>query len=265
MEYFGDLGRLVPLRCASSERVQAAGRYVPSVTVEGRRRVQVVPASPRAWDVSWGLTHPGEAAALSAFTTGAWGAGPWHWLPLQAHRGNLLTPREADLVEWTARPALSAGGPVRDADGAWAARSLLHSLSSGWTSIFTGLPVIAGMPVTWACDVTGTAPQVTMTFHDVAGAVLAEATGTGAGSGMQRVSVTATPPTGSVSARVGVRAGVSRVARPQVSWTPHPVPWSRGHGCRAAVVDGLTDDLLHMADPRRGAYTAHSFSIMEVS
>lgn len=265
MEYFGEIGRLVPLRCASTERVQAAGRYVPSVTVEGRRRVQVVPASPRTWDVSWDLAYPGEAAALSAFTTGAWGAGPWHWVPVQAHRGNLLTPREADLVEWTARTDLSAGGPVRDADGAWAARSLLHSASSGWTSIFTGLPVMEGKAVTWACDVTGTSPQVTMTFHDSGGVVLSEVSGTGAGSGMQRVSVTGTPPPGSVSARVGVRAGVSRLARPQVSWTPQAVPWSRGHGCRAAVVDGFTDDLLYAADARVGAYTAHSFSIMEVS
>ena len=265
MEYFGELGRLVPLRCASTERVQAAARYVPSVTVEGRRREQVVPASPRAWDVSWGLARPGEAAALAAFANGAWGSGPWHWVSVQAHRGNLLTPAEADLVEWTARAALSAGGPVRDADGEWAARSLLHSASSGWTSIFTGLPVMPGVPVTWACDVTGTAPQITMTFHDSAGAVLAEVSGTGAGSGMQRVSATGTPPASAVSARVGVRAGVSRLTRPQVSWTPHPVPWSRGHGCRAAVVDGFTDDLMLMADARVGAYTAHSFSIMEVS
>ena len=265
MEYFGELGRLVPLRCASVERVQAAARYVPSVTVEWRRRVQVVPASPRAWDVSWGVARPGEAAALAAFANGAWGSGPWHWVSVQAHRGNLLTPAEADLVEWTARAALSAGGPVRDADGAWAARSLLHSASSGWTSIFTGLPVMPGVPVTWACDVTGAAPQVTITFHDASGAVLAEVTGTGAGSGMQRVHATGTPPAGSVSARVGVRAGVSRLARPQVSWTPHAVPWSRGHGCRAAVVDGFTDDLMLMADARVGAYTAHSFSIMEVS
>ncbi|MGO2312996.1 hypothetical protein [Brachybacterium tyrofermentans] len=265
MEYLGELGRLVPLRCASAERVQAAGRYRESVTVEGRRRVQVVPASPRTWDVSWDLAYAGEAAALSAFTTGAWGPGPWHWLPLQAHRGNLLTPREADLMEWTTRPELSAGGPVRDVDGAWTARSLLHSAASGWTSIFVGLPVIAGTPVTWSCDVTGSSPKTTMTFHDVSGAVLAEVTATGAGSGMQRVSVTGTPPSGAVTARVGVRSGVSRVARPQVSWTPQAVPWSRGHGCRAAVVDGLTDDLLYMADERVGAYTAHGFTVMEVS
>lgn len=265
MEYLGSLGRLIPLRCASQERSQASSRYRESFTVEGRRRVQVVPASPRAWDVSWGVARPGEAAALAAFTTGAWGSGPWHWVSAQAHRGNLLTPAEADLVEWTARTDLSAGGPVRDADGAWAARSLLHSGSSGWTSIYVGLPVVPGVPVTWACDVVGTSPKITMTFHDVSGVVLAEATGTGAGSGMQRVHVAGTPPAGSVSARVGVRAGVSRLTRPQVSWTPHPVPWSRGHGCRAAVVDGFTDDLLYMADARVGAYTAHSFSIMEVS
>ena len=265
MEYFGELGRLVPLRCASAERVQASARYVPSVTVEGRRRVQVVPASPRAWDVSWGLARPGEAAALEAFANGAWGSGPWHWVSVQAHRGNLLTPAEADLVEWTARAALSAGGPVRDADGEWAARSLLFSQSSGWTSIFTGLPVVAGVPVTWSCDVTGSSPRITMTFHDSAGAVVTELTGTGAGSGMQRVSVTGTPPASAVAARVGVRAGVSRLTRPQVSWTAHAVPWSRGHGCRAAVVDGFTDDLMLMADARVGAYTAHSFSIMEVS
>lgn len=263
--YLGSLGRLVEIPFTSSEAVSSQDRYVFKTTVEGRRRAQILPTAPRSWDIEMRGARPGEAAALAAFANGAWGSGPWHWVSVQAHRGNLLTPAEADLVEWTARAALSAGGPVRDADGAWAARSLLFSQSSGWTSVFTDLPVVAGVPVTWACDVTGSSPRITMTFHDSSGAVVTELTGTGAGSGMQRVSVTGTPPASAVAARVGVRAGVSRVARPQVSWTPHAVPWSRGHGCRAAVVDGFTDDLLLMADARVGAYTAHSFSIMEVS
>lgn len=261
--FIGSLGRLVEVPFTASESVSRADRYVEALTVEGARRVQVLPASPRSWAVDVRGATPNEVSGIASFANGAWGAGPWHWVPVLAQRGNLLTPREADLVEWTARAALSAGGPVRDADGVWAARSLLHSLASGWTSIFTGLPVIAGMPVTWACDVTGTSPQVTMTFHDVAGAVLAEVTGTGAGSGMQRVSVTAIPPAGSVSARVGVRAGVSRVARPQVSWTDQAVPWSRGHGCRSAVVDGLSENLL--AANSSGTYSDAQFSIMEVS
>src|SRR5699024_1022324 len=81
-EYLGQLGQLVELGCASTERVQSGPRYFPQVTVEGRRSVQLLPAPPRAWAVNWRAARREEVAALADFVTGGWGPGPWHWVSL---------------------------------------------------------------------------------------------------------------------------------------------------------------------------------------
>src|SRR5699024_10729932 len=145
----GELGRLVPLRCASVERVQAAARYVDRVTVEGRRRVQVVPASPRTWDVSWGVANPGEAAALAAFTSGACGAGPWHWVSVDAWHGTLITATEADLAGVAYNDRWALGGPMRRESGDWSGQSLAVSVPSGSHVVVEGIPVLPGRAVTY--------------------------------------------------------------------------------------------------------------------
>ena len=265
MEYLGSIGRLVPLRCASAERVQAAARYVPSVTVEGRRRVQVVPASPRAWDVSWGVARPGEVAALAAFASGAWGVGPFHWVPIQAHRGNLLTPREADLMQVASGPSWALSGPVLDAAGAWQGRSLAVSMSSSWGALFANIPVVPGKPVTWAADVRGSSSgALAMAFADSEGAVIGGGRYGAAtpSSTMTRLSMTEVAPPGAASVRVGVRPAVTTLTRPQVTWTDGPVPYSAGHGCRSAVVDGFSEDLL--VANSFGTYSSIGFTVMEV-
>lgn len=263
MEYLGSLGRLIPLRCASQERSQASSRYRESFTVEGRRRVQIVPDAPRTWDVSWDLAYPRELAALSGFTSGAWGNGPWHWVPVLAQVGNALTPREAELLDFTQRAEFTAGGPVRGADGTWAARSIRHDFPvAGWRSAYSGVPVMPGKPVTWAVDVEGDSPGITMQFQDVARQSLGQHVGAGSGAGMQRVSVSAVAPPGAASVVVGVRNTTTRFTRPQVTWTAGPVPFSAGHGCRAAVVDGFSEDLI--VANSFGTYSQVGFTVMEV-
>ena len=267
MEYLGSLGRLVPLRCASVERVQAAARYVPSVTVEGRRRVQVIPASPRTWDLSWGLADPSELAALSGFVSGAWGAGPFHWVPVQAWKHNLLTPREAMLVDHVPSSFWTTGGPVVAVDGTLAPRSVIFSLEGSWRSIFVDIPCIPGTPVTWSADISGDGslkPSLMAVCADAAGDQIGSATEVFADEydGLQRVSVTITPPPDAVSFRAGISFRVKRLTRPQVTWTDGPVPYSPGYGCRAAVLDGMSDDLI--AANSFGTWSSAQFTVMEV-
>lgn len=269
MEYFGELGRLVPLRCASTERVQAVARYVDRVTVEGRRRVQVVPASPRTWDVSWVVARPGEVAALAAFTSGAWGAGPWHWVSIQAQQENLLTPAEADLTGVAYNDRWSLGGPMRRENGDWSGQSLVVSVQSGSHIVMDGIPVLPGRAVTYGADVQASdpsiAPRLVVQWRDAAGGFIAQENVDGRVSGaVQRVSVTRTPPTLAASARLLLGQTVSRYTAPQVTWTPHEVPYAPGHGCRSAVIDGMTRDLLYAADARRGSYSSIGFTVMEV-
>lgn len=265
MEYLGSLGRLVGFRCASTERVGSGPRYSVRTTVEGRRRAQAIPASPRIWDVSWGAATPGEVSALSAFTSGGWGAGPWHWVSVAAQSGNLLTPREAQLLDRAAVSSASVqdAGPVRDSSGAWSPRSVSVSIDSGWVSLMRGVPVIPDKPFTFSCDVEGTNPQVHVAFMDAAGGVVGTQVQAGSGTSMQRVSSSSVVPVGAVEAYVGVRSSVTRACRPQVTWTDGPVPWSAGHGCRSAVVDGVSSDLLVVNSS--GPVSGVGFTVLEVA
>ena len=247
----------------ASENVSRADRYVESVTVEGVRRVQVRPAAPRSWSVDVRGALAGELSGLEAFTSGAWGAGPWHWVSVQAQQGNLLTPREAALLDFGSSGSLSAAGPILDADGEWAARSVSVSLGAGWVPVFAGIPVIPGRAVTFSADVQGTSGDaLALSFMDASGSAIRAAYGGEVWGGMARTSVTETAPPGAASVRVGVRPGVTRLARPQVTWTAGPVPYSAGHGCRAAVVDGFSEDLI--VANRYGTYSSAGFTVMEV-
>lgn len=263
--YLGSLGRLIEVPFTASESVSRESRYSEEFTVEGRRRVQVRPASPRSWDVSMPLSMGAEAGALSAFTSGAWGNGPWHWIPVQAHQGNLLTPREAQLLDRASVSGLNVqdAGPVRDASGAWSPRSVTVTLTSGWVALMRGVPVVAGLPFTFSCDVEGSSPQLHVQFMDAAGGTVGTQIQAGAGTAMQRVSVSSVVPAGAVEAYVGLRSTVTRATRPQVSWTAAPVPFSAGHGCRSAVVDGLSEDLV--VANRCGTYSSVGFTVMEVA
>jgi hypothetical protein len=218
------------------------------------------------WDLSVGVATPSELAVLSAFVTGAWGTGPWHWVPVQAQRGNLLTPREALLMDRSTVTGLVDGPPVLDADGQRAPRSLTVSIGGSAAVFVRGIPVVPGMPVTYSADVerrTG-APGITIGFYNEAGGSAGVLTGTGAAvAGMQRVSVSGVVPEGAVSMGIGVRTETLRLVRPQVSWTDGPVPWSAGHGCRAAVIDGWSEDLL--AANSFGTYSNAGFTVMEVA
>lgn len=263
--YLGEPGRLVQVPGTASEDVSREDRYVVEKTVEGRRRAQVRPASPRSWSVDVPLGSGTDISGLEAFAWGAWGRGPWQWITVAAQTGNLLTPQEAMLVDRVSSSALTDAGPVRVTDGTWAARSVSVALSSGWVALTRGIPVIAGKSFTWAVDAVGagSAPQVQVAFYDAAGVQVATEVGTGAGNSMQRVSVTTTVPAGAVSAWGGVRSTVSRAARPQATWTSQPVPFAPGNGCSAAILDGLSS-ALRVVSPD-GPLSDIGFTVMEVS
>lgn len=258
---------MVEVPFTASENVSRADRYVESTTVEGARRVQVRPAAPRSWSVDVRGASAGEVSGLEAFAQGAWGAGPWHWVSVAAQSGNLLTPREAQLLD---RASVSAAnvqdaGPVRDASGGWSPRSVTVSIASGWVSLVRGVPVIPGAPFTFSCDVQGgmTPGALWVVFRDAAGGSVLVGSASAPNAGMHRVSYTATAPVGAVSADVGVRASTRRATRPQVTWTAGPVPFSAGHGCRSAVVDGVSSDLLVVNSG--GPVSGVGFTVLEVA
>lgn len=251
----------------ASENVSRADRYVESTTVEGARRVQVRPAAPRSWSVDVRGASAGEVSGLEAFAQGAWGNGPWHWVSVAAQVGNLLTPREAQLLDRASVSSASVqdAGPVRDSDGNWSPRSATVTIDSGWVALMRGVPVIPGAPFTFSCDVQGSAlpGMVQLAFYDAAGTQVSAESASAPNAGMHRVSATATVPAGAVEAYVGVRYQTVRATRPQVTWTPRPVPFSAGHGCRSAVVDGVSSDLLVVNSG--GPVSGVGFTVLEVA
>lgn len=262
----GDMGRLVEVRFTATENVSRTERYAEEFTVEGRRRVQLRPYAPRSWDVSVPIGGSEDIAVLAEFFSGGWGKGPWQWVPVAAQVGNMLTPEESMLVDFRSTGGyLAQAGPVRISDGSWAGRSLeVTGLSSGWVGVTgRGIPVMAGREITWTAEVDGSSPELHLQFFDDAGGNLGIHTSSGGGVGMVRKSVTATPPPGSVYASVGVRSSVTRVARPQVTWTDGPVRWSAGHGCGMVVLEGLSEELLTV--DHTGPQSSASFTLLEVS
>lgn len=266
MEYLGTPGRMIGIRCNTRETVQGSSRYATSTTVEGHRRAQAISSSPREWSISWDTSSPDEISAVSAFAVGAWGNGPWHWVSSQAHAGNMLTPREALLLDRSPVTGLVDGGPVIASDGTWAPRSLIIAIPGTAAVYMRNIPVIPGTSVTYSADVirrTGI-PGLTVGFYDAAGDPSGALAGGGTGTtGVQRISISGVVPEGAVTMGLGVRTEVATLTRPQVTWTPGPVPWSGGHGCRAAIVDGLSEDLI--TANRHGTLAETSFIIREVA
>ena len=258
---------MVEVPFTASENVSRADRYVESTTVEGARRVQVRPVAPRSWSVDVSGASAGELSGLEAFAQGAWGHGPWHWVSVAAQSGNLLTPREALLLDRAGVSSASVqdAGAVRDSSGGWSPRSVSVTIDSGWVALMRGVPVHPDKPFTFSCDVEGlsSAPGIHVAFYDGAGNGLGGNATYGSGAGMQRVSRTVPVPAGAVSAHVGVRNTVARATRPQVTWTPGPVPFSAGHGCRSAVVDGVSSDLLVVNSG--GPVSGVGFTVLEVA
>lgn len=265
--YLGSLGRLVEVPFTASENVSRADRFVESVTVEGARRVQARPVAPRSWSVDVNGATATERSALDAFATGAWGNGPWHWVSVAAQRGNLLTPREALLMDRQQNALWTEGGPIVAADGSLAPRSMLSARDATWASLFVDIPCLPGHAITWSADIAGDGsapPSLASAFFDANGGQIGSGVaehGSDA-EGMQRVSQTRIPPEGAASFRAGIYHTTKRITRPQVTWTDGPVPYSAGHGCRAAVLDGMSEDLI--AANSFGTWSSAQFTVMEV-
>lgn len=268
MTYLGTLGRMIHIKCPSSLSTEHGDRYTLTPTVEGGVRAQVRPISARQWQIGWGdLSTPADLAVLQDFARGAWGAGPWWFLPPDALNANILTPRQAALVEREQHDAWANGGPIVVSDGTTAPASLVSTLVSSWEHVFSRLPVLPGKAVTWTAEVEGNgsaAPQVAMAFYDSMGVNLGGYSGAGkAVSGVQRVSVTATAPANAARVNVGIYSTVRRMARPQVTWADAPPPvFSDGRGCSAAVVHGVSEGLV-LTVPTRTFMNA-GFTVSEV-
>lgn len=261
----GGLGRLFPIQFAATEVLGQEERYSFTTTLEGARRAQTRPLQARSWKIDVPFGRGEDVAAIEGLASGAWGGGPWRFLSVEAQKGNLLTPLEAELVERASvsTASLQDAGPVRDSTGSWAPRSVTVTLDSGWAALVRNVPVLPGKPFTFSCDVQGSSPQVHVEFRDDAGGVVGTQTRAGSGTSMQRVSATSVVPSGAVSATVGLRSQTLVATRPQVTWSEAPSPWSPGQGCTSAVILRGDSTLRHLEGGRIPVRST-TYDIMEV-
>lgn len=265
MIYLGSLGRMIGIKCPASQNVQSEERHSFSTTLEGRRKAQVKQVGRRTWSLQTSdATTPAEHSLLSQFADGAWGPGPFAFVPADAPATNLLTPGAASCD-----PALitssftSNGGPAEVEPGLWVGRSYLNS-STSLNMVFPArTPILQGVPVTGSAYVRGLDMKVYISFWDAADQFISSASSSGSGSASSwsRLSVTRTPPVNAVRVAVYTN-GAGRGAAPAVTWSESAFPWSDGQGCDKAVVSSMSRDQV-LAVPG-STYSNVSFTVSEV-
>lgn len=266
--YLGTLGRMVELWSTPSAQVQAEDRYSFIITLEGRRKAQVRSTGRRTWSLNAQFADPRESASLAQFASGAWGAGPFIFVPADAPGTNLLLPSVADcLSSENPSGAVTDGGPVQ-VDGVWFARSYLNpapvTMFFGGTAERGSVPVIQGKHVTASVYLTGSGARVQLAFYNAAGVSLGSYLGSPVAgpSGWVRSHVTVMPPVGAVSARVFANSSTVRAVAPAITWSGELLPWGSGQGCAKSVVHGVSRDV--QTSGVNGTFSNLSFTVTEV-
>lgn len=265
--YLGTPGRMVELKCPSSQQLSMEGDPTFQVTLEGRRVAQVpFSTGRRAWQCQLSdASTPAQIAAAMAFANRDWGPGPFAFVSADAPVTNMLTPAGA-ASSILATAGVTQGGPVLCSDGTWAAKSLL--LNGAPTAYFQSerTPVLPEKPVTVSAEVSGAGARVAVSFFTATGtfiAIVSSPAGGVAGS-MRRLSVTADAPATAAVALVAIQ-NATQATRGVLTWTSEPLEWSDGQGCTKAILHGASRDLvLASRDPRGGRYSNLSFTVTEV-
>lgn len=271
MIYLGTPGRMVGIKCPSSQSVEHEDRYTFEPTLEGKRKGQVRKIGRRTWNLGTSeATTPKDTALLSEFAGGAWGAGPFWFVSADAPSTNLLTPDAAMCRDWVPDSVnIQPGGPVDLGADGWAPssiRSYAPTEVGGGQEIYLGsdrLPVLPGVMVTGSAWVKGASGRVRLYWYGPDGGAPIGTTTSElvATTTMTRLHVSARPPVGAVSVRL-VAWNVEQAARPAVSWTDTLQPWSDGQGCPKAVVHGVSRSLT-LTGPI-GTYSSQSYTVTEV-
>lgn len=266
MIYLGTLGRMIELKCPASQRVSVPGQPTFKTTLGGRVVAELPQRSDRrVWDLQTSdATTPDQISALMSFAGGAWGPGPFWFVPADAPFTNLLTPAASScdptVMVMSSGATLLGSPPLLTPDG-WAARSVWKSTTNG-ALLGEPVPVTPGQKVTASAYAAGAAGYVSLVFLNAAGSVVAQHNSAVVSTVISRRSVTVTAPALAISARVTVSASVTQVANPAITWTDAVQPFSDGQGCPKAVLHGASRDLVLTGAGR--TYSNLSFAVTEV-
>lgn len=259
--YLGTLGRMIPIYSTPSAQLETEERYSFRPTLEGRRKAQARPIGRRTWGLNAQFADPREHSLLAQFASGAWGAGPFVFVPADAPHTNLLTPAVASLDP--SEVTGTQGGPVQLPDGSWAPRTVLGDGVGNVLFGSTRSPVPPSGPVSAGAWVQGAGASVRLNWYDSSGAFVGSAISTvTSSSGWVWSTISATPPAGAAGVIVSANKS-SRATRPTLVWgSSTPSGWSDGQGCAKAVVSAMSRD--QVLAVRGNTFSNVSFTVTEV-
>lgn len=251
--YIGPLAHLSPVLYTRESRVEREGLYT---IVEAASRTWAYASAPlaapppRRWEIT--LTADNRSVGvLEGMAAGAYGYGPFFWIPESAYISNLLTPRVAHMV--------THDGPGLDTVEGWAPHS--HVGPAG-TTIASGVPVLPDAPFTASVDCSGQA-ELRIIFRTATGALVSEQVATSANGGMKRMHAhVAKAPLNARQADI-VISSHGMVAHPQATWVNKPTPWSAGSGATSVIINGITTSPMGY-DPRGDLFQTVTLSMSEV-
>lgn len=276
--YIGPIGGLVPLKCPSSLNLDVTRAQSLATTTGGRRVAFQAPRSHRSWSVDTSAATPSEVTAVQALEAGVYGPPPWHWVDPWAQVTNMLTPASSAFATgtfWGGGGPYVSDAPVTLEPGVVVRRSIIVPTPSSLVAVtgapgstYASVPVVPGLPVTVSLYGTIAASRAYMsaTFLDAAGATISthQATATAGIGGTQRFVRTITAPPGAATVRV-TALNLSRIAAPQITWTPQATPWALGQGASAVIVDGVSATALRaVRNTPAQQLGANSFQVVEV-
>lgn len=281
--WFGNLGALHDITCPAKQSRTGGINHTTWELAAGGRHAQVNVAR-RAWALdTTGAVTPEALAALEAHFYGAFGPGPFHFVPPDAVATNLVTPWDSLMGSSAplafANPANSAwyagAGGATMPDGTIVPGSLQRIAvpPSPQRIRLTDKPIPCppgGGKMTisgWIAGTPGNAAHFLPGWADSNGTVVAYGTSTpGVTSTVpQRVSVTVD--TGNYpglhlygESYAILMAGIA------VTWTDEVYPFAVGRGCASAVVEPASlDTVLAVAGTKGwGRYDTSSYQVTEI-
>lgn len=234
--YIGTVAHPVPIEWIDGVRVSRESRYSLQEAAARTWAFASRPSgspSPRTWEVT---ARVGSATMsnLEGLAMGAFGNGPFLWLPESAYITNAITPRQSLLLD--------GAGAGADAAGGRAPRSVVGPRTA---SLATGVPVMPGSPCTISVDASGST-TLRAIFRTAAGGTVLNTTQTATGSLMQRISITV-PNVPAAARTVEVQVANHTIAtRPQVTWLRHEIPWAPGAGADSVILERFENSTMHL-------------------
>ncbi len=268
--WIGPLGALFEFKCPSAVESSTEDPHVYFRPLGGDVAVTRLGdgTRPRVWDVSVAAARPDHVAALQGLADGAWGPGPFVFIPPAGETMNLLGKRDALAMATPGSDYVNErpGTTIHTAEGISGAGYGATSATPR-TMALGSAPVIPGVPVTgkvWVRAVAGATAAMYIRFHTGGGdAGIASPWVTTTSTTGEFLHVTKVAPAGTTY--VTLVASGAIITRPQITWTDTPRTWAPSTSSQNVIVSPLSNSV-RRATGRAGEeqITDHRFTVTEL-